>query len=193
MAVVLAVGPSARLAAQVSLRISAGARYSTPLVRDSLVVPLDLRTAIAPAVAVGLRDALKGPWTVDGALEVSRARLNREESGTATDIGSVSIIALTVGLRRGLGSNAGARLGVGGLAYGGNSTGVFASGSGGLFPLLSLGGTYAPRLGAARGFEVGLQYDLHRFITPALRNTGFNKARPVHRLALTVSARILGK
>lgn len=193
MAVFLAVWPSGRLTAQLSGRLSVGARYSTPLVRDSLVVPLDLRTAIAPAVSIGLRDALKGPWSVDGALEVSHAKLHREESGTTTDIGSVSMISVTLGMRRALGSAAGARLGVGGLVYSGNSAGVFANGSGGVFPLVSLAGSYAPNLGASRGLELSLHYDLHRFITPALRSVGFNKGRPVHRIALTVSARVLGK
>lgn len=185
--------PPNRLTAQISGRLSIGARYSTSLVRDSLVVPVSLRTAIAPVVAVGVRDQLKGPWSVDGALEFSHATLDRAESGTTTDIGSVSLISATVGMRRHLGHDVTARLGVGGLVYTGNSGGVFASGGGGLFPLVSLGGSYAPKLGASRGLELGLQYDLHRFMTPALRGVGFNKAHPVHRIAVTVSARVLGQ
>ena len=187
------VWPSGRLAAQLSARLSLGARYSTPLVRDSLVAPIDLRTAIAPALAIGVRDAMRGPWSFDGGLEFSRATLDRQESGTSTDIGSVSIVALTVGLRRVLRPDVAAKLAFGGLVYRGNSTGVFANGNGGLFPLVSLGASYLPKIGAARALELGLQYDLHRFITPALRNVGFNKARPVHRIALTVSARVLGQ
>ena len=189
----LSVSSTLGLSAQASLRVSAGARYSTSLVRDSLVVPVTLRPAIAPAVALGVRDGMKGPWSFDGALEFSRATLDRRESGSSTGIGSVSIIALTLGLRREVATDFAGKLAVGGLVYRGGGTGVFSNGNGGVFPLVSLGASYAPKIGSSRGLELGLQYDLHRFITPALRTVGFNKARPVHRLALTVSARVLGR
>jgi len=52
--------PLNRLAAQVSLRLSLGGRYSTALVRDSLFVPIDLHPALAPTLQLGLRDAFKG-------------------------------------------------------------------------------------------------------------------------------------
>ena len=190
---VLSVSSTVELSAQASLRISAGARYSTSLVRDSLVVPIALRPAIAPTLALGVRDGMKGPWSFDGTLEFSRATLDRRESGSSTDIGSVSIIALTLGLRREVAPDVAGKLAVGGLVYSGGGTGVFSNGNGGVFPLVSLGASYAPKLGSSRGLELGLQYDVHRFITPALRNVGFNKARPVHRLAITVSARVLGR
>ena len=69
----------------------------------------------------------------------------------------------------------------------------FQQGNGGIFPLIALDASYTPAFGAKRGFEVALQYDVHRFITPALRTTGFPNPRPVHRLALSVSARLVGQ
>ena len=188
-----AVQPSGRLTAQISLHVSLGARYSTTLVKDSVVVPIDLQPAIAPTVQVSLRNAFPGPWTGDATLDISHAGLDRRESGSSVNVGSLTNVALTLGLRRTLGSGVMARLGFGGLVYSASEPGVFSQGNGGLMPLVSLSGTYAPKFAATHGLEISAQYDLHRFITPALRSTGFNRPRPVHRLAIALSARVLGR
>jgi hypothetical protein len=173
--------------------LSLGARYSTTLVHDSIVVPFDLRPAVAPTLALSVRDNLRGPWTGDATLDLSAAKLKRYESGATTDAGSFTAIALTLGLRRELHAGVAGRLGFGGMLYSAGEPGLFQGGNGGLLPLVSLGASYAPPVGARHRFEVALQYDLHRFITPALRSVGFNRPRPVHRVALTVSARLLGQ
>ena len=189
---VSAVWPSG-LAGQVSLHASIGARYSTSLVKDSVVVPIDLRPTLAPVVQLGVRDAFPGPWTGDATLDISHAGLDRRESGSSVSTGSATNVALTLGLRRSLGHGVAARLGFGGLIYSASAPGVFNEGNGGLMPLVSLTGAYAPPLAASHGLEVLLQYDLHRFMTPALRSVGFNRPRPVHRIAIAVSARVLGR
>lgn len=175
------------------MRLSLGGRYSTTLVHDSIVVPFDLRPAVAPTLGLSVRDRLRGPWTGDATLDLSAAKLKRYESGTTTDAGSFTAIALTLGLRRELHAGVAGRLGFGGLLYSGGELGMFQRGNGGLMPLVSLGASYSPPVGVANRFEMVLQYDLHRFITPALRSVGFNRPRPVHRIALTVSARLLGQ
>jgi hypothetical protein len=86
-----------------------------------------------------------------------------------------------------------ARIGIGGLVYQTDKSSVFQRGSGGIFPLVALGTTYAPPFGARHRLEVGLNYDLHRFITPALRTVGYARPRPVHRIAVTVSGRLVGR
>ena len=190
----LAVGPSGHPAvAQVSVRLSLGARYATSLVKDSIVVPIDLRPTIAPALQLTVRDQLRGPWAVDGILDLTPAKLKREEGGTTADAGSFTAIAFMVGLRREMHASVAVRFGFGGVVYSAEQAGLFGRGSGGVHPLISLGGSYAPSFGARRRFEVGLTYDLHRFMTPALRSTGFPRPRPVHRIALTVSGRLIGR
>lgn len=175
------------------MRVSLGARFSTALVKDSIVVPVDLKPALAPALQLSVRDSLRGPWTADLTLDLAPTPLKREEGGTTSDAGSVSAVAVTVGLRRQMHAGVAARLALGGLFYLTDETGVFRQGNGGLFPLIALGASYAPSFGARHGLEVGLSYDVHRFITPALQSVGFNAPRPVHRLALTVSGRLLGR
>jgi hypothetical protein len=179
--------------AQVSLRASLGARFGTALVKDSIVVPVALKPGIGPVLQLSVRDDLRGPWIGDITVDVTPASLKREESGTAFDAGSFTATALTFGLSRELPQGLTARLGLGGLIYSTDNTGVFQQGNGGIFPLVALGGSFAPSFGAKQRLEVGLQYDVHRFMTPALRSTGFPNPRPVHRLALVVSARLLGQ
>jgi len=188
-----AAGPSGRLAGQLSLHASLGARYSTTLVKDSVVVPIELQPTLAPVVQLSVRDAFPGPWTGDLTLDISHAGLDRRESGSSVSAGSATNVALTLGLRRSLGRGVAARLGFGGLIYSASAPGVFNQGNGGLMPLVSLAGVYAPPIAASHGLEVSVQYDLHRFMTPALRSIGFNRPRPVHRIAIAVSARVLGR
>jgi hypothetical protein len=176
--------PANRLTAQVSFHIALGARYSSTLVHDSVVTPLDLRPALAPALLVSLRDELRPGWSADATLDVSPSELRRHEVGGSFDGGgSFTALAFTVGLRRHFAPGASARFGVGGLRYLAGQTGVFREGSGGVFPLGTVAATYA--LGW-HDLEFEARYDVHRFITPALRTEGFRGSRPVHRLAILV-------
>lgn len=186
LAALLATGPSVT-AAQVSVYVGAGARYSTALVEDVIVVPVTLRPAVAPALLLSVQDELRGPWLVDGTLDVSPGGLRRHESGTTYDAGSVTTVAVTIGVRRTFSNGIIGRLAVGGLVYTGASDGVFRDGSGGLMPMGSLSGAYE-----VRGFLLEARYDAHRFITPALREMRFNNQRLVHRLGVTVSRRLFG-
>jgi hypothetical protein len=191
--VLLSLSPTVRLSSQVSVRLSLGARYSTTLVHDSIEMPIDLKPTVAPALQLSARNALSGPWAVEATLDLSPATLRREESGASTEVGSFTAIALTVAVRRETPTGFAARVGVGGLVYLTDKSSVFQRGNGGVFPLVVLGTTYAPPFAARHRLEVGLNYDLHRFITPALRNVGYARLRPVHRIAVTVSGRLVGR
>ena len=184
VALVLSGVPPDRLTAQVSLHLAAGIRSGSTLVHDSIVGPMDLRPALAPAVLLTARDDLNTRWSVDVTLDVSSGGLRRHEAGDTYDAGSATTLAMTVGLRGLVAAGFVARMGVGGVKYAAKQTGVFREGTGGLMPLVTLAAGYAPPFGARRHLELEARYDLHRFITPALRTTGFDDPRPVHRLAL---------
>jgi hypothetical protein len=188
--VALTVYPSTRLPAQISFHVAIGARYSSTLVHDSVVTPFDLRPALAPAVLVSMRDELRPGWSADATLDVSPSGLRRQEGGGSFDAGSFTAFAFTVGLRRHFGPGASARVGVGGMRYLASQTGVFRDGSGGIFPLGSVAATYALPFPFAQKhqLEVEARYDIHQFITPALRTEGFTSSRPVHRIAVLVRA-----
>ena len=180
--------PPHRLTAQVSFHVALGARYTSTLVHDSLVTPFDLRPALAPALLVSARDELRPGWSADVTLDVSPSGLRRHESGGSFDAGSFTTFAFTVGLQRQFAPGASARVGVGGLRYLADQSGVFREGTGGIFPLGSVAATYAVPLPFAQKhqLEVEARYDIHRFITPALRTEGFSTSRPVHRVAVLV-------
>ena len=182
----LAVWPSARLPGQVSFHISVGARYSTTLVHDSIVAGFDVRPALAPALLVTVREELRPAWSVDGTLDVTPSSLRRHESGGSFEAGSFTSLAFTVGLRREVSYGFSARAGIGALKYAAAETGMFREGTGGLMPLGTVAATYQPRFGARRRLAFEARYDIHRFITPALKTQGFKDSRPVHRLALLV-------
>ena len=181
--VLSAVWPSGRLAAQVSFHVALGARYSSTLVHDSIVTPFDLRPALAPALLLSVRDELRPGWSADATLDVSPSGLRRHEDSGSFDAGSFTALAFTVGLQRQFAAGVSARVGVGGMRYAAGQTGVFREGSGGIFPLGTVAATYTLPW---RHLEVEARYDIHQFITPALRTEGFTTSRPVHRAAILV-------
>ena len=188
MMVLLSVCPSAHLPGQLSFHVAVGARYSSTLVHDSVVTPFDLRPGLAPAFLVSARDELRPGWSADVTLDVAPSGLRRHEGSGSFDAGSFTAVAFTVGLRRDIVPRLSARVGVGGLRYLADQTGVFREGSGGIFPVGTVAATYALPLAFAqkRQLEIEGRYDLHRFITPALRTEGFSASRPVHRVAVVV-------
>jgi hypothetical protein len=153
-------------------------------VHDSLVQPFDLRPALAPALLVTVREELRPGWSVDGTIDVTPSSMRRHEGSQTFDAGSFAALAFTVGVRREISAGLSARAGIGALKYAAGQTGLFREGSGGLFPLGTVAATYTPSFGAQRRLAFEARYDLHRFITPAMRTEGFQDARPVHRLAL---------
>jgi len=184
----LSIVPSFQLSAQVSFHIALGARYSSTLVHDSVVTAFDLRPALAPAFLVSARDELRPGWSADVTLDVTPSGMRRHERSGSFDTGSFTAVAFTVGLRRQFAPGVSARAGVGGLRYLADQTGVFREGSGGIFPLGTVAATYAAPLPFAQKhrLEVEARYDIHQFITPALRTEGFSASRPVHRVAILV-------
>ena len=191
LALLLSVIPSfRRLSAQASVQLSLGARYTSTMVRDSIVTAIDVRPTLAPSLAVTAATAIEHGWTADGTIDVSWSTLERHDQGGPTvGLGSLTTLAVVIGVRRALAAGLAGRLAVGGLKYfPGESTGIFRDGSGGVFPLGSATVSYVPPLAFAQRRSLGIEarYDVHAFITPALRNRGFTSSRPVHRLALAL-------
>jgi hypothetical protein len=175
--------------------VSAGARYSTALVRDSIVTPFDLHPALAPAVALTLTLPFERGWAAQVTLDFSTGAVRRHDAGeTSTAFGRVSTAAFLVGLERRLPAGFSARIGVGGLKYiPGENSGMFRSGSGALTGLGALALGHALPVRGRFGFSVEARYDAHAFTTPALRDEGFGSSQPVHRVALLIRAGRAGR
>src|SRR2546425_9981750 len=134
---VLAAGPPALLTAQVYIQPSIGLRYTTTVVHDSIVAQFDLRPAMAPALAITATSRTAGPWAAQATLDFSTSTLERHDAGGATaDLGRVSTLAVTVGVRRSLPAGLAAAARVGGVKYlPADDTGIFRSGAGGVLAL----------------------------------------------------------
>jgi hypothetical protein len=162
------------------------------LVHDSIVVPIDVQPSIAPALALSVSERTRTPWTPDATIDLSWSGLERHESGTSTKITSLTTFAFTVGVRHALTRGVDARIGLGVLKYlPGEKIGLFRDGSG-ISALGTASVEWIPSATAGRGIGVALQYDVHRFSTPALQSEGFTSRQLVHRLALGVMARLSG-
>lgn len=179
---------------QLAVEISAGARYSTALVRDWIVTPFTVRPALAPALAVTLAVPLDNRWAAQVTVDFSSNELQRHDAdGSSVGLGRVSTAAFTVGLEHPLPAGFSARIGVGGLKYfSGEETGIFRLGSDAIAGLgmLALGHTLP--LGGRICCSIEAVYDIHGFTTPALHEEGFSSPQTVHRVALTIRARTRG-
>jgi len=176
---------------QLAVEVAAGVRYSTVLVRDSIVTPFAVRPAVAPTLAITLATPLGGNWGAHVTLDFSTSEIRRHDAdGSSAALGRVSTAALTVGLERQLAARFSARVGVGGLTYiPSEKIGIFRLGGGSIAGLGALAIGHALPVSTRFGFVVEARYDVHGFTTPALRDEGFTSARTMHRVALTVRAR----
>ena len=179
------------LTGQVAVDVSVGARYSGVLVHDSIVTPFDVRPALAPTVAVTVATPLERGWAAQGTLDFSTSELVRHDAdGSSVALGRVSTAAFTIGLQRRLPAGFSARIGVGGLKYiPGEHSGIFRLGSGPIAGLGALTLCRALPVGRRFSFAVEARYDMHPFMTQALRDKGFDSPRLVHRVALAILGR----
>lgn len=184
--VLLCVG-AGRLGAQTSLHATVAARYTSTLVHDSIVTPLDVRPDVAPALTAAVDLPLTAPWKLEILADLATSTLRRHDAGGGTaPITRLWTLGVSVGLRRQLNPWLEGRAAVGGLKYlPAASIGLFSAGSG-LMPYGSIALDAAPAVLAQRRLALEVAGDVHRFLTPALRNAGFTDARLVYRLSAGV-------
>ena len=176
------------LAAQVSFHAGLGARYSSTLVHDSIVTPLDVRPAVGPALAVSADLPLAGPWQLELLADLGTSPLQRHDAdGSTATITRLWTLGLAVGLRRHLHPWLDGRCAIGALSYlPAHSVGLFSNGSGGVMPYGTLAFDAAPAALARHRLALELAGDLHKFLTPALRSAGFTDSRVVYRISAGV-------
>ena len=174
--------------AQLSLHASIAARYTSTLVHDSIVTPLNVRPDLAPAFTGAVDLPLTDPWRLELLADLCTSTLRRHDAdGTTTPITRVWTLGVAVGLRRRLKPWLTGRAAVGGLKYfPTESIGLFDAGTGGVIPYGSIAFDAAPEVLAQRRLALELSADVHRFITPALRNDGFTDAKTVYRVSAGV-------
>jgi hypothetical protein len=185
----LALCPTILLQAQVVIHTAVAARYTSTLVHDSIVAPLDVRADIAPSLTAGAELPLTGPWRLDLLVDVSTSPVRRHlADGSSAPITRLWMLEVGIGLRRQLEPWLAGRLAVGALKYlPASSIGLFRDGVS-ITPYGALAFDIAPPPphGAPHGLALEVAGDVHRFLTPALRNDGFVDPRLVYRLSAGV-------
>jgi hypothetical protein len=185
----LVAGSAIRLSAQATFHVSLGARYSSTLVHDSIVSPLDVRPALGPTLGISLGLPLTAPWRLELLTDVSTAALQRHESGATAPVTRIWTVGVAIGLQRQVNPWLEGRGMIGGLKYvSTTTTGLFSRGTGGVMPYGSLTFDIAPPPLARRGLAIEAGGDVHRFLTPGLRTSGFTDPRLVYRLTLGARA-----
>lgn len=183
---------ASRLAAQGSIHVSLGARYTSTLVHDSIVTALDVRPDVAPALAGALTLPLEGPWRFELQVDVSTSPVRRRDAdGFTTAITRLWTLGASIGMRRRLTTWLEGRAAVGVLKHlPAQPVGLFAQGGGTIAPFAAATFTLAPPPLARYGVAFEITGDGHRFQTPALREAGFTTSRLVYRLMAGLRARV---
>jgi hypothetical protein len=173
--------------AQWTIQLSAGGRYSSALVRDSIVTPITVRPTLGAAFALTVTTPVQEGWAGEAAVDVTVAGHEAKGGGTTTDLGGLTAIAVTVAVRRTVRPRLAMRGGAGALFYAPErDAGVFRAGTGGVRPLGVAAVEWTPP--TRWGVALEARYDIHRFTTPALRGVGLLDSRVVHRIALAARA-----
>lgn len=191
LALFLASSRPAQLASQISISLSAGARWTSTLVHDSIVTPLDLGIGIGPAFSLVVGTQPEHGWGTQLLIDVSSGDMARHDAdGTSTTLQHVTTISLAVGVTHALPGGLRGSASVGGVKYlPSEDTGIFRDGGGAIAPLGAVSLAYPLPLGSTpRRFWLEARYDIHGFATQALKDEGFTSSQIVHRVALALRA-----
>lgn len=182
LAACLAATPAA---AQTDYYARAGAQFMTPILRDDIVDPIEVRAGVAPQLVLGASVPLSPTARVGLELGAAFASFEADEEGLTRDAGSATLLSALLNLSGRLVGPVGWRAGLGTLTYlPGEDDGIFRRGG----PTLLLAGGGADyRRPAFSGWDlmISARYDYHRFTTDELESRGFANTQSVHRVALT--------
>jgi hypothetical protein len=177
---------TAPLASQATVRLSAGATYSSALIDDG-VLSTKLRPAIAPTVGLGVSYPTgKGPYRVVAEVSYARSALNVITTGAVSSdqlaaVATITTLVLAEGAVHG-----GLRWQVGGGAMFYSPTerqGVFQNGGTRRW-VLAGGVVWSHPLTATMDLLVTGRVDAHTFTTDVLQARGYGESQSVERLGL---------
>lgn len=182
LAGLLTAGP-ASAAAQTDYYARAGLQYSSPLLKDQVIEPIEVRAGLAPMVAAGISVPMGAGTNVGVEGGLALTSLEAEDDLATRDLGSVTALSALLNLSGRVNGPLGWRAGLGVITYTGGDAGIFSDG--GATQLL-IGGGLDYRRPAFTGWDlmISARYDHHRFSTNELESRGFSGAQGVHRVSL---------
>ena len=187
LTILLAIGGSIALPAQVRVAGRLGGTWSSTLVEDQIGTPIAVKTGIAPTLSLGasIPSGKKYRLGLEALLSTSSAKAE-DDNGT-TDLGSVRTATLLI-TAGGPAMIAGFhwQVGLGLIKYfPGDKEGLFRQGGPGRITGTLLA-EYRRELKPGWEWTVGARYGLHQFITKELESRGFSRPQSVHRVGLEV-------
>ena len=185
----LTLGPTGPLAAQVSWSARLGATYTTSMVTDRLgTEKIELAPGMSPALNVeaALPLRTKTPLSALFGLQATTGTLRRTEGGTSTDLASMRTFALTVGVRAQFLGPVTWRAGAGVVSYAtSEKASIFQDGA--PTRLLAMAGIeYRRPLTPGYTLTGVLGYDAHGFTTEQLKSSGYTGSQLVNRVTLSL-------
>jgi hypothetical protein len=174
-------------AAQTRIGISAGANATSSLVRDSIVEPFTVRANPAPTLGFWLETMLDPRYSLGIGLTTSWGRLARHQASGTVDVVPLSTWTPTVRLQHTVYRGIQAFAKAGAVIYRADRTrsNLFRDGAPPA-PIFGLGVRGERAIASGLRLVLDLDYDAHRFSTPAMRAEGFRGEQLVHRVGLSV-------
>jgi hypothetical protein len=180
---VLAATPAS---GQAFVRVSAGATFGTPFVKDFIAHPVEARQSLAPTGAVLVGWPIGHDVRLAAEARYARGNWQVDDDGTTDDIASLATLALALVADGPIGGGLRWEVAVGTLRYlPGEEIGLFANGGTARW-LLGAGATWRSPVASTFELVVGARYDFHGFSTSALESAGYSRSQTVHRGGLTL-------
>lgn len=170
--------------AQSTVRLSAGASLSTPLVRDQLGGPITLKPGIAPTIAIAVTHPVGLGYRLMLEGQFSTSKLEVTDRGAKDDLGTLRTIGALLLLDGPISGALHWQAGGGALAYRpADKLGVFADDSPTRW-LLAAGANWARPLTANLNLLLTARYDYSTFTTKRLDRVGYSQFTTVQRVGL---------
>lgn len=184
LASVMSLLGTVRGSAQTSLRLSAGATMSTPLVRDELGGPITVKAAVAPTIALAVAHPVGHGYRMMLEGSVGSSTLKVTDNGTDDELGSLRTLGLNVLLDGPIRNTLRWQAGAGALLYKpANKQGIFLSDSPTRW-LLALGASWSRTLRGDFELILNARYDYSTFTTKQLDRIGYSQFTTIQRGSL---------
>lgn len=175
-------------AAQLSVRVGAGATLGNALVSEAIVYDdiISLRTGVAPTLAVAIGYPVAPRYQLLLEARVASSAMTATSTAGEADLGTLRTIGVTVTAEGPLPYGMRFQIGGGAIKYSpSDATGVFLDDSP-MKPMVTAGLGWARALRPGLDLHIGGRWDMHEFTTTTLRRRGWSQAQRINRVAFTI-------
>lgn len=184
---VLAAAP-VPAAAQLSVRVGAGATLGNALVSEAIVYDdiISLKTGVAPTLALALGYPVAPRYQLLLEARIASSGMTATSNEGDADLGTLRTIGVTVMAEGPLPYGMRFQIGGGAIKYSpSEATGVFLADAP-MKPMVTAGLGWVRALRPGLDLHLGGRWDMHEFTTTTLRQRGWSQAQRINRVAFTI-------